>query len=104
MENNDFSLLVKQYENINTKLDKISDKVTSLNNETIVQRMDIDHLKAEVVLLKDEQRTVKEQITELKNADNTKKAKRWDTIINRVLIGICSLVGAAVLAFLGIKL
>lgn len=104
MENNDFSLLVKQYENINTKLDKISDKVTSLNNETIVQRMDIDHLKAEVVLLKDEQRTVKEQITELKNADNTKKAKRWDTIINRVLVGICSLVGAAVLAFLGIKL
>ena len=104
MENNDFSLLVKQYENINTKLDKISDKVTSLNNETIVQRMDIDHLKAEVVLLKDEQRSVKEQISELKNADNTKKAKHWDTIINRVLIGACSVVGAAVLAFLGIKL
>lgn len=104
MENNDFSLLVKQYENINTKLDKISDKVTSLNNETIVQRMDIDHLKAEVVLLKDEQRNVKEQINLLENADNAKKAKRWDTIINRVLIGICSIVGAAVLAFLGIKL
>lgn len=104
MEDNDFRLLVKQYENINNKLDKISDKVTTLNNETIVQRMDIDHLKAEVVLLKDEQRTVKEQIDTLKNADNVKKAKNWDTVINRVLIGICSIVGTAVLVFLGIKI
>ena len=71
---NELEVLVNQYKNIDSKLDKISDKGEKLSTETVVQRLDIDHLKAEVVLLKKQQDEILARIDELEDLPNKEKA------------------------------
>ena len=100
---NELEILVSQYKNIDSKLDKISDKVEKLSTETIVQRLDIDHLKAEVVLLKNKQDELLTRIDELEGLPNKEKAEKWTIIVNNILKGIAGIFIAAMLAYIGIK-
>lgn len=95
--------LFEQYKSIDDKLDKISGKVEKLGTETIVQRMDIDHLKAEIVLLKTKQDNISKDIEELRTRPIKEKAERWTGIINVILKGIAGLFVTAMLAYIGLK-
>ena len=101
---NELEVLVNQYKNIDSKLDKISDKVEKLSTETVVQRLDIDHLKAEVVLLKKQQDEILARIDELEDLPNKEKAEKWSTVVNNVLKVLSGLFTTAMLTYIGIKI
>lgn len=99
----ELEVLVEQYKNINDKLDKISNKVENLGTETVIQRMDIDQLKAEIVFLKTKQDGISKDIEELRTKPVKEKAERWSTVMNVILKGIAGLFVTAMLAYIGLK-
>lgn len=100
---NEIDVLINLSRSIESKIDKVSDKVEKLSNENVVQKMDIDFLKAEVALIKSKQKEMQETLDKVENAPIKEKAEKWKTIIDYTLKAILGLLFTALLAYIGIK-
>ena len=85
-------VLVDQYKTINSKLDKITDKVEQISTETAIQRVEIDSLKNDVIRLqkkqselKDEIESVRNNISKLEKQPVESKSKKYDTVVLNIL-------------------
>ena len=85
-------VLVDQYKTINSKLDKITDKVEQISTENAVQRVEIDTLKNDIIELQKKQSELKEEIKSVKNNISKlekqpaeSKSKKWDTVVLNIL-------------------
>lgn len=99
---NEIDVLINLSRSIESKIDKVSDKVEKLSNENVVQKMDIDFLKAEVALIKSKQKEMQETLNEIEDAPVKEKAEKWKTIIDYALKAILGLLFTALLAYIGI--
>lgn len=100
---NEIDVLINLSRSIESKIDKVSDKVEKLSNENVVQKMDIDFLKAEVALIKSKQKEMQETLNEIEDAPVKEKAEKWKTIVDYILKAFLGLVFTATLAYIGIK-
>lgn len=100
---NEIDVLISLSRSIESKIDKVSDKVEKLSNENVVQKMDIDFLKAEVTLIKSKQKEMQEALDNVKIEPVKEKAEKWKTIIDYTLKAILGLLFTALLAYIGIK-
>lgn len=85
-------VLIDQYKNINNKLDKITGKVEQISTETAIQRVEIDSLKNDVIILhkkqselRDEIESIKDNISKLENQPAESKSKKYDTVVLNIL-------------------
>lgn len=85
-------VLVDQYKTINSKLDKINDKVEHISTENAIQRVEIDSLKKDISELQKKQSELKEDIKSVKNNISKlekqpaeSKSKKYDTVVLNIL-------------------
>lgn len=91
MDNN-IEVLIDQYKNINSKLDKIADKVEHISTETAIQEVEINSLKNDIInlqkkqsALKDDIESVKNNVSKLEKQPAESKSKKWDTVVLNIL-------------------
>lgn len=106
--NNDISvssieLLTTLVKGIDSKIDNVSSKVEKLTEDNIVQKTDIERIKAEILLIKTRQSDLSNKIEDIEDRDLKEKAERWNIIVNNIIKAIVSLAFTAILAYIGIK-
>lgn len=106
--NNDISvssieLLTTLVKGIDSKIDNVSSKVEKLTEDNIVQKTDIERIKAEILLIKTRQSDLSNKIDEIEDRGLKEKAERWNMIVNNAIKAIVSLAFTAILAYIGIK-
>lgn len=108
IENNNNSMstidvLVALVKGIDTKIDNVSSKVEKLTEDNIVQKTDIERIKAEILLIKTRQSDLSNKIDEVESAAIKEKAERWNMVVNNIIKALASLAFTAILAYIGIK-
>ena len=110
MENNNnnnstpaIEVLIALVKGIDTKIDNVSYKVEKLTEDNIVQKTDIERIKAELLLIKTRQSDLSNKVDELEDRGLKEKAERWNTIVNNAIKALVSLAFTAILAYIGIK-
>ena len=109
MENNNnismssIELLTTLVKGIDTKIDKVSSKVEKLTEDNIVQKTDIERIKAELSLIKTRQSDLSNKVNEIEDRGLKEKAERWNMIVNNIIKAIVGLAFTAILAYIGIK-
>lgn len=108
IENNNMSMsaievLTTLVKGIDTKIDNVASKVEKLTEDNIVQKTDIERIKAEILLIKTRQSELSNKIDEIEDKDLKEKAEKWNIIVNNAIKALVSLAITAVLAYIGIK-
>lgn len=108
IENNNNSMstidvLVTLVKGIDTKIDNVSSKVEKLTEDNIVQKTDIERIKAELLLIKTRQSDLSNKVDEIEGREIKEKAERWNIIVNNAIKALVSLAFTAILAYIGIK-
>lgn len=108
MENNNNStstidVLVTLVKGIDAKIDNVSSKVEKLTEDNIVQKTDIERIKAEILLIKTRQSDLSNKIDEIETRSVKEKAEKWNMIVNNAIKALVSLAFTAILAYIGIK-
>lgn len=88
---------------IDTKIDNVASKVEKLTEDNIVQKTDIERIKAEILLIKTRQSELSNKIDEIEDKDLKEKAEKWNIIVNNIIKTLASLAFTAILAYIGIK-
>lgn len=96
-------LLTTLVKGIDTKIDNVSSKVEKLTEDNIVQKTDIERIKAEILLIKTRQSDLSNKIDEVESAAIKEKAERWNMVVNNIIKAIVGLAFTAILAYIGIK-
>lgn len=96
-------LLTTLVKGIDAKIDKVSSKVEKLTEDNIVQKTDIERIKAEILLIKTRQSDLSNKIDEVEGAAIKEKAERWNMVVNNIIKAIVGLAFTAILAYIGIK-
>lgn len=106
--NNDIStptikVLIELVKGIDSKIDSVSSKVEKLTEDNIVQKTDIERIKAEILLIKTRQSDLSNKIDEVEDKGLKEKAERWNMIVSNAIKTLVSLAFTAMLAYVGIK-
>lgn len=96
-------LLTTLVKGIDSKIDSVSSKVEKLTEDNIVQKTDIERIKAEILLIKTRQSDLSNKIDEIENRSVKEKAEKWNMIVNNAIKALVSLAFTAILAYIGIK-
>lgn len=96
-------LLTTLVKGIDTKIDNVSSKVEKLTEDNIVQKTDIERIKAEILLIKTRQSDLSNKIDEIETRSVKEKAEKWNMIVNNAIKALVSLAFTAILAYIGIK-
>lgn len=96
-------VLIALVKGIDTKIDNVSSKVEKLTEDNIVQKTDIERIKAEILLIKTRQSDLSSKIDEIEDKGIKEKAERWNIIVNNALKTLVSLAFTGILAYVGIK-
>lgn len=96
-------LLTTLVKGIDSKIDNVSSKVEKLTEDNIVQKTDIERIKAEILLIKTRQSDLSNKIDEIENRSVKEKAEKWNMIVNNAIKALVSLAFTAILAYIGIK-
>lgn len=96
-------LLTTLVKGIDSKIDNVSSKVEKLTEDNIVQKTDIERIKAEILLIKTRQSDLSNKIDEVESAAIKEKAEKWNMIVNNTIKAIVGLAFTAILAYIGIK-
>lgn len=107
MDNNNsmsaIEVLIALVKGIDTKIDNVSSKVEKLTEDNIVQKTDIERIKAEILLIKTRQSDLSNKIDEVEGAALKEKAEKWNMVVNNIIKAIVGLAFTAILAYIGIK-
>lgn len=96
-------LLTTLVKGIDSKIDNVSSKVEKLTEDNIVQKTDIERIKAEILLIKTRQSDLSNKIDEIETRSVKEKAEKWNMIVNNAIKALVSLAFTAILAYIGIK-
>lgn len=96
-------LLTTLVKGIDSKIDNVSSKVEKLTEDNIVQKTDIERIKAEILLIKTRQSDLSNKIDEIETRGVKEKAEKWNMIVNNAIKALVSLAFTAILAYIGIK-
>lgn len=96
-------VLIALVKGIDTKIDNVSAKVEKLTEDNIVQKTDIERIKAELLLIKTRQSDLSNRVDEIEDRGLKEKAERWNMIVKNAIKALVSLAFTAILAYIGIK-